>query len=136
MMKIVPENGYESPLSSQTPENSGFFFGISDAERRRNPGSFSCDSGEDTRVDDASEIQNTSPQNEQVDLESGDASAQRHIGIRDRVGCLTWTWFTLTMATGGIANVLHSSKELNIPTRFFSDNEQFHIVLTGSKSSA
>ncbi|TGO57698.1 hypothetical protein BCON_0063g00410 [Botryotinia convoluta] len=30
------------------------------------------------------------------------------VSIRDRIGCITWTWFTLTMATGGIANVLYS----------------------------
>jgi len=29
--------------------------------------------------------------------------------LRDRVGCFTWNWFTMTMATGGIANVLFSS---------------------------
>ncbi|KAI1330766.1 voltage-dependent anion channel-domain-containing protein [Xylariaceae sp. FL0255] len=30
------------------------------------------------------------------------------IGIRDRICCYQWTWFTMTMATGGIANVLYS----------------------------
>ncbi|KAI0972891.1 voltage-dependent anion channel-domain-containing protein [Xylaria arbuscula] len=30
------------------------------------------------------------------------------IGIRDRICCFQWTWFTMTMATGGIANVLYS----------------------------
>ncbi|KAM7212019.1 voltage-dependent anion channel domain containing protein [Rhypophila decipiens] len=30
------------------------------------------------------------------------------VGIRDRIGCYQWTWFTMNMATGGIANVLYS----------------------------
>ncbi|KAI1426321.1 voltage-dependent anion channel-domain-containing protein [Xylaria sp. FL1777] len=30
------------------------------------------------------------------------------IGIRDRICCFQWTWFTMTMATGGVANVLYS----------------------------
>ncbi|CAD6450366.1 f9475de9-8f0e-41d3-993f-d28293b1ffa5 [Sclerotinia trifoliorum] len=34
--------------------------------------------------------------------------AAAKVTVRDRIGCLRWTWFTLTMATGGIANVLHS----------------------------
>lgn len=32
----------------------------------------------------------------------------RKVGIRERMGCYTWTWFTMTMATGGIANVLRA----------------------------
>ena len=28
------------------------------------------------------------------------------VSLRDRIGCFQWTWFTMTMATGGIANVL------------------------------
>jgi hypothetical protein len=48
--------------------------------------------------------------------ESGDEKVQsRKVGIRDRVGCYTWTWFAMTMATGGIANVLHGSKLINVP---------------------
>ncbi|RDW91577.1 hypothetical protein BP5796_02742 [Coleophoma crateriformis] len=30
------------------------------------------------------------------------------VGLRDRISCYTWTWFAMTMATGGMANVLHS----------------------------
>lgn len=32
------------------------------------------------------------------------------LSIKQRVRHLTWAFFTLTMATGGIANVLHSSR--------------------------
>lgn len=32
------------------------------------------------------------------------------LGFKDRIRHFTWTWFTMTMATGGIANVLYTSK--------------------------
>lgn len=32
----------------------------------------------------------------------------RAVSIKDRIACFQWTWFTSTMATGGIANVLAS----------------------------
>jgi hypothetical protein len=31
-----------------------------------------------------------------------------HLTWKQRIEHVTWAWFTLTMATGGIANVLHS----------------------------
>ncbi|KAK0652182.1 voltage-dependent anion channel-domain-containing protein [Cercophora newfieldiana] len=30
------------------------------------------------------------------------------VGIKDRIACFRWTWFTMTMATGGVANVISS----------------------------
>ncbi|KAK7948665.1 uncharacterized protein PG986_009551 [Apiospora aurea] len=30
------------------------------------------------------------------------------VGLRDRIGCHQWNWFTMTMATGGVSNVLHT----------------------------
>lgn len=32
------------------------------------------------------------------------------VSIKDRIACFQWTWFTSTMATGGIANVLASGE--------------------------
>ncbi|CZR59436.1 related to C4-dicarboxylate transport protein mae1 [Phialocephala subalpina] len=111
MIAIVPENGYESPRS---PESSGFFFGNGihkEGERRRNPFADS----EDARVEDTDvEIKDTIAAEDnmeaacQEEQRKEDAPTRRTVGFRDRVGCYTWTWFTMTMATGGIANVLHS----------------------------
>ncbi|KAK4101538.1 hypothetical protein N658DRAFT_425452 [Parathielavia hyrcaniae] len=35
-------------------------------------------------------------------------AGRKKVGLRDRIACFQWTWFTMTMATGGIANVLYS----------------------------
>ncbi|KAL6913410.1 hypothetical protein FSHL1_011086 [Fusarium sambucinum] len=37
-------------------------------------------------------------------------SQNRRVGLRDRIACYQWTYFTLTMSTGGIANIIHSLK--------------------------
>ncbi|TAQ83413.1 hypothetical protein B7494_g8262 [Chlorociboria aeruginascens] len=52
--------------------------------------------------------------------DEGDEVVSRRYGFRDRVGCYTWTWFTMTMATGGIANVLHSMS-VTLQTSNYSD---------------
>lgn len=38
------------------------------------------------------------------------AGARKKVGLRDRIACYQWTFFTSTMATGGCANVLYSRK--------------------------
>ncbi|KUI67603.1 Malic acid transport protein [Cytospora mali] len=40
--------------------------------------------------------------------QSGKLGNSKPVGIKDRIACFQWTWFTSTMATGGIANVLAS----------------------------
>jgi len=41
--------------------------------------------------------------------EEHEASPSKVSRLRDRIRCYTWTWFTMTMATGGVANVLYST---------------------------
>lgn len=43
------------------------------------------------------------------DLVAQKTHGRKPVGIKDRVACFQWTWYTSTMATGGIANVLASS---------------------------
>ncbi|KAI1281695.1 voltage-dependent anion channel-domain-containing protein [Xylaria sp. FL0933] len=43
-----------------------------------------------------------------IDLARKESRRHGKVGLRDRICCYQWTWFTMTMATGGIANVLHS----------------------------
>ncbi|KAJ9609596.1 hypothetical protein H2200_005923 [Cladophialophora chaetospira] len=46
-------------------------------------------------------------------LEAPDSEPPKDVSWLQRMKHITWAWFTLTMATGGIANVLH-----NVPYRF------------------
>ncbi|KAK1508474.1 C4-dicarboxylate transporter/malic acid transporter [Colletotrichum tamarilloi] len=52
------------------------------------------------------ESNESSPNNAKPTLEKHFSLGK--VGIRDRIACHTWTWFTMTMATGGMANVIHS----------------------------
>jgi hypothetical protein len=67
---------------------------IGDAEKR-NTGSQGVEGG--NGVYDPSQIVDTSAEDE-----------LRNMRFRDRIRHFTWTWFTMTMATGGIANVLYT----------------------------
>lgn len=46
------------------------------------------------------------------DLVSQKTHDRKPVSIKDRVACFQWTWYTSTMATGGIANVIASSMPL------------------------
>ena len=48
-----------------------------------------------------------------------DEGDSRGLGFRQRIRHFTWTWFTMTMATGGIANVLYTGKQPFSPPCIF-----------------
>ncbi|TVY75873.1 Malic acid transport protein [Lachnellula suecica] len=107
MRIIIPENGYESPQCPGTPGN-----GNGNGKHRRMNG----DTAGNGNGFSGGQIGLDNPQSQayiqsrlRIEREDGDEKARtRKIGFRDRVSCYTWTWFTMTMATGGIANVLHA----------------------------
>jgi len=104
---MLPENGYESP---RLPDNEDSFFGnimgngahkVGERRRAGRSGQTFHGSGTPDNRDNVG--------GSDADLGREEDRELKKIGIRDRVGCFTWTWFTMTMASGGIANVLHSS---------------------------
>ncbi|RQM07759.1 hypothetical protein DH86_00003040, partial [Scytalidium sp. 3C] len=107
----IPENGYASPSMFESDHDP-----MDDAEPQRRPGPRSLPrrmafmmNEEDTLVAVEEPAPTPSPA-DKLDEKSLDRQqgSSRKIGIRDRIKCYTWTWFTMNMATGGIANVLHA----------------------------
>ena len=47
--------------------------------------------------------------------EDGAEAQKKNLSFRERIRHFTWTWFTMTMATGGIANVLYSGMCTPVP---------------------
>lgn len=132
-----PENGYETP---RFPDGESIFFGnnIHDGGERRRTG-FTGGSDETQQVGVGQDPEACSSGQEKP-LQEDEKRRQRKLGFRGRVGCYTWTWFTMTMATGGIANVLHSSNTAqtfvsspaltlpsSIPFRVVEDSRHNHI---------
>ncbi|EKG20145.1 C4-dicarboxylate transporter/malic acid transport protein [Macrophomina phaseolina MS6] len=67
-------------------------------DQDRDPSPMSLQNGTNTKAQDNDCAEKEEPQ---------------RLSLRERIRHFTWTWFTMTMATGGIANVLH-----NVPFRF------------------
>jgi hypothetical protein len=114
MMMVLPENGYESPLPS--PHGGDEYFGRHrhiTPERRRV--ALTGDANTAPAPGDGGEAQAYIINGGSGGSEQVEEKKPRTVGFRDRVGCYTWTWFTMNMATGGIANVLHSSRIPHLP---------------------
>jgi hypothetical protein len=60
---------------------------------------------EPSRVVEDEKTENQSPDNLRSELEQ---RLPPKLGFKHRMRHFTWTWFTMTMATGGIANVLYA----------------------------
>lgn len=108
MNKIIPENGYESPLPS--PHGGSEFFPRPKLVRHERHRLAYMHQGAEPPVDGERRGSQTNTIDEGGETQQSEAGEKStRVGFRDRIGCYTWTWFTMNMATGGIANVLHSS---------------------------
>jgi hypothetical protein len=113
---MLPANGYESPRPRSTETGELLYINGStkaiDRDGRRRPPSREC-AGENMDYIDGDETISQTQQGDTSAMERGQGGqegGQRTYGIRDRISYYTWTWFTMTMATGGVANVIHASK--------------------------
>jgi hypothetical protein len=127
MNREVAENGYESPMSEDFEERPTSSSKNDNAAVKRNRkgkrqlsnghanGKQGLHNGEEKDGDnsntkdseDSDDDEHTQDREDRQTDEEGNAPVR--VSIRDRICCTTWSWFTLTMATGGIANVLYSS---------------------------
>ncbi|KAI9673454.1 MAG: hypothetical protein M1817_002916 [Caeruleum heppii] len=100
------QDGYRTP----TIEDIERHVGASRHRFPRNPAS-----GSDAPMFGRAEEQttNSSGRSEENDVENGRTGLEARMRFMQRIEHFTWSWFTMTMATGGIANVIH-----NIPFRF------------------
>ncbi|CAJ2511965.1 Uu.00g075900.m01.CDS01 [Anthostomella pinea] len=101
----VAENGYMTPREdfftrrTQSPNNRVKGHSQDHEENPSNP------------FQDASVTRPNQPNAESLARMISNARKEKRgskIGLRDRICCFQWTWFTMTMATGGIANVLYT----------------------------
>ncbi|KIW32604.1 uncharacterized protein PV07_04134 [Cladophialophora immunda] len=90
---------------------------VEDPEHRSNRSRYFNDaSPRDSTVDPRKASQTAIPDREEREANKAEPAPDDHpkvLSWSQRMKHVTWAWFTLTMATGGIANVLH-----NVPYRF------------------
>lgn len=113
MTPQFPEWGEGNPFEHQHALNLEAIE-KSDFERAQEPqDEYSADAEKSdasrAKENDASNARDA-PRTQQVDREE---RAQKQLSWRERIRHFTWTWFTMTMATGGIANALYT-----VPFRF------------------
>jgi hypothetical protein len=115
MRPVIPANGYESPNEFC----SGRADLESDSERRRNTYFWGSDITHTGSLDSS----NTNGVLARSKSAAEDKQVQptRPVAIRDRIGCFTWTWFTMVCCTSVISFMMS--------TDIFVDNGTFHDVL-------
>lgn len=116
--RAVVADGYESP----TEDNQPSFFGstptasgtntparisfsapnltaafVAQGSRRPHLGPYSA--GRDVNLG-ATQPSHTPPNLDTVILDKENQALPRRVGLRDRIACYQWTFFTMTMATG------------------------------------
>ncbi|KAL1634612.1 hypothetical protein SLS58_010607 [Diplodia intermedia] len=103
----VPEHAANNPFIFTTSPRSSASDHFAPASAHR--GSTVHWSGENS-VADAMAVH---PANKEESDGLNEKDEPLRLSLRERTRHFTWTWFTMTMATGGIANVLH-----NVPWQF------------------
>ncbi|KAL7795278.1 voltage-dependent anion channel domain-containing protein [Trichoderma ceciliae] len=90
-------------LSAPTPGTASISF-LAQAPRRSHLALHPpCrDAGPDTYQSSGSQ-----PNLDSVILDREKHVLPRRVGLRDRIACYQWTFFTMTMATGGVASAIH-----------------------------
>ncbi|KAH8899625.1 hypothetical protein GQ53DRAFT_318787 [Thozetella sp. PMI_491] len=99
-----PLGGYESPRESSPPP--GMLAPTEKTERRRASGPPVEDLERSSPSQPA--FFHSSTLDRIIISTAQNGTRGRKVGVRDRIKCYQWTWFTMTMATGGVANVLSS----------------------------
>ncbi|KAM0486064.1 hypothetical protein ACHAPX_000765 [Trichoderma viride] len=125
--RAVVADGYESPTEDNQPS---FFYGSTPTASGTNtPARISFSAPNLTRAaflaqgsrrahlglhpagrdinHDGTPNSHTPPNLDTVILDKENQALPRRVGLRDRIACYQWTFFTMTMATGGVASVLH-----------------------------